>query len=44
MDRERDVKSRGSLPKPLSDFNVVEVDGKLSISHGRADGCGDYFQ
>jgi addiction module HigA family antidote len=31
-DRERDVKSRGSLPRPLSDFDLIEVDGKLSIS------------
>jgi antitoxin HigA-1 len=31
-DRERDVKSRRSSPRPLSDFNVIEVDGKLSIS------------
>ena len=43
-DRERDVKSRGSLARPLSDFDIIEVDGKLSISNGRADGCGDYFQ
>jgi hypothetical protein len=42
-DRERNVKSRGSSPRPLSDFNVIEVDGKLSISHGCADSCGDYF-
>jgi addiction module HigA family antidote len=31
-DRERDVESRRSSPRPLSDFNVIEVDGKLSIS------------
>jgi addiction module HigA family antidote len=43
-DRERDVESRGSSPRPLSDFDIIEVDGKLSISHGRADSCGDYFQ
>jgi antitoxin HigA-1 len=30
--RDRDPNSRVSLPRPLSDFNVIEVDGKLSIS------------
>jgi hypothetical protein len=31
-DRERDPNNRVSSPRPLSDFNVIEVDGKLSIS------------
>lgn len=31
-DRERDVESRGISPRPLSDFDIIEVDGKLSIS------------
>jgi addiction module HigA family antidote len=31
-DRALDPNSRVSLPRPLSDFNVIEVDGKLSIS------------
>jgi addiction module HigA family antidote len=31
-DRERDLNNRVSLPRPLSDFELIEVDGKLSIS------------
>lgn len=31
-DRERDPNNRVSLPRPLSDFDIMEVDGKLSIS------------
>ena len=31
-ERERDPNNRLSLPRPLSDFNVIEVDGKSSIS------------
>jgi toxin HigB-1 len=31
-DRPLDPKNRVSLPRPLSDFDIIEVDGKLSIS------------
>jgi hypothetical protein len=31
-DLKRDLNSRVSLPKPLSDFDMIEVGGKLSIS------------